>query len=153
MPKSDEKNENFPNTISMSQFTRKSTRRNSNFSLSHPHSTGSSTRDRCDSFPMTRNRTTSDSTPTHSQMPPHNGNYANNNNNNNSMPPPKRPVSMNYGSQRYGNSPPNNSSPISPPSCSESDASSASIDETDGFIHSMTPEDHANHHLREYHRK
>lgn len=115
------------------------------------YSTGSSTRDRCDSFPMTRNRTTSDSTPTHSQIPQHNGNYANNNiNNNNSMPPPRRPVSMSYSSQRYGNSPPNNSSPISPPSCSESDASSsASIDETDGFMHPMTPDDHGSH-LREY---
>lgn len=60
------------------------------------------------------------------------------------MPPPRRPVSMSYGSQRYGNSPPNNSSPISPASCSESDASSASIDETDGFIQSMQLEEHGN---------
>lgn len=109
-------------------------------------------RDRCDSFPMTmtRNRTTSDSTPTHSQVPPHNSNYVNSNNN--SMPPPRRPVSMSCQSHRYGNSPPNNSSPISPPSCSESDASSASIDETDGFIQSMTPEDHGNH-MRDYLKK
>lgn len=111
-----------------------------------------STRERCDSFPLTRIRTTSDTTPTHSQTPQQNGNYANNNNNtinnNISMPPPRRPVSMSYASQRYGNSPPNNSSPISPPSCSESDASSASIDETDGFIHSMTLEEHGN--LRDY---
>lgn len=105
---------------------------------------GSSTRERCDSFPLTRNRTTSDTTPTHTQIPHQNGNYANNN-----MPPPRRPVSMFHGSQRYGNSPPNNSSPISPPSCSKSDASSASIDEPDGFIQPMTPEEHGNH-LREY---
>ncbi|KAL7042953.1 hypothetical protein ACKWTF_001339 [Chironomus riparius] len=114
-----------------------------------------STRERCDSFPLTRIRTTSDTTPTHSQTPQQNGNYANNNNNtinnNISMPPPRRPVSMSYASQRYGNSPPNNSSPISPPSCSESDASSASIDETDGFIHSMTLEEHGN--LRDYQKK
>jgi hypothetical protein len=88
---------------------------------------------------LTKNRTTSETTPTHSQIPQQNGNYANNNNN--SMPPPRRPVSMMYGSQRYGNSPPNNSSPISPPSCSESDASSASIDEPDGF-HPMALDEH-----------
>ncbi|XP_070492390.1 insulin receptor substrate 1-like isoform X6 [Chironomus tepperi] len=117
-----------------------------------PSGSSASTRERCDSFPLTRIRTTSDTTPTHSQTPQQNGNYANNNNNtinnNISMPPPRRPVSMSYASQRYGNSPPNNSSPISPPSCSESDASSASIDETDGFIHSMTLEEHGN--LRDY---
>ncbi|CAH1709595.1 unnamed protein product [Chironomus riparius] len=138
---------------SPSQLRKK--RQHHNVMTASLRSSSASTRERCDSFPLTRIRTTSDTTPTHSQTPQQNGNYANNNNNtinnNISMPPPRRPVSMSYASQRYGNSPPNNSSPISPPSCSESDASSASIDETDGFIHSMTLEEHGN--LRDYQKK
>lgn len=108
-----------------------------------------STRDRCDSLTLTRTRTNSDSSSNASIQPqlhslPHqNGNY--NNNNNNIMAPPKkipsRPLS-NVFTQR--NSPPNKSSPLSPPSASystESDGSSISIDETD-FPHHITTDDH-----------
>lgn len=102
-----------------------------------------SSRDRSDSFTLSRTRTNSDSTSNTSTPIPHqNGNI---NYNNNIMPPPKkipgRPCSTIF-SQR--NSPPNNSSPLSPPSASystESDGSSISIDEPD-FPQHMTPEDH-----------
>lgn len=69
------------------------------------------------------------------------------------MPPPRsipgfgilnRPHSM-YNHNRLPNhSPPVNSSPLSPPSgaySTESEGSSYSIDETDGFTPSMTPEE------------
>ncbi len=68
--------------------------------------------------------------------------------NNNSMPPPKsvpsmsvRPHSM-YNKYGSSHSPPVHSSPMSPPYSTESDGSSISIDEPDGFSHhSLTPED------------
>lgn len=96
------------------------------------------TRERCDSLTMTRTRTNSDSSTSTCNVPvPH----QNGNNNNNSMPPPKkipgRPLS-NVFTQR---SSPTSNSPLSPPSYSESDGSSVSIDETD-FSHQMTPDDH-----------
>lgn len=95
---------------------------------------------------MTRTRTNSDSStstfnaPQLQSIPHQNGNVGYNNNNN-SMPPPKkipgRPLS-NVFTQR---SSPTNNSPLSPPSYSESDGSSVSIDETD-FPHQMTPDEH-----------
>ncbi|XP_059618387.1 insulin receptor substrate 2-B [Phlebotomus argentipes] len=92
-------------------------------------------RERCDSLPS-RNRAISES----SQQ------------NNTSMPPPRsipsnRPHSM-YN--RHSNSPPVNSCPLSPSgACSESDGSSLSIDETDGFGQSLTPDEYG-HHFRSY---
>jgi insulin receptor substrate 1 len=95
-------------------------------------------RERCDSLPTSRNRTNSEHNPQNPIV-------------NTTMPPPRsipsmtsmRPHSM-Y-SHRYSNSPPVNSYPLSPPSgaCStESDGSSLSIDETDGFmVHSSTPDE------------
>lgn len=111
------------------------------------HLTGSqSSRDRSESFSganVPRTRTNSDSSSnasTKTQLfSQQNGNikYLNNN-----MPPPttipNRPRS--YFNPR--NSPPHNSSPLSPPSTSystESDGSSISIDETD-FSHKITDE-------------
>ncbi|KAG5674494.1 hypothetical protein PVAND_004457 [Polypedilum vanderplanki] len=135
---------NANNVSSPSQLQLRKKRQHHNVMTASLRSSTGLTRERCDSFPLTtRLRTTSDTTPTHSQIPQQNGNYANNNNNNSMPPPARRPVSMMYTSQqqRYGNSPPNNSSPISPPSCSESDASSASIDEPDGF-HPMAMDEH-----------
>lgn len=123
------------------------------------HSTGSQApRERSDSLNMTRIRTNSDSSSNASNQPqlqslPHqNGTFNYNNNyNNNSMPPPKkipgRPLS-NVFAQR--SSPPNNQSPLSPPSASystESDGSSISIDETD-FPHQMTPDEH--HYMKDF---
>ncbi|XP_055684141.1 insulin receptor substrate 2 isoform X5 [Lutzomyia longipalpis] len=92
-------------------------------------------RERCDSLPS-RNRAISES----SQQ------------NNTSMPPPRsipsnRPHSM-YN--RHSNSPPVNSCPLSPSgACSESDGSSLSIDETDGFGHSLTPDEYC-HQFQRY---
>ncbi|XP_055710407.1 insulin receptor substrate 2-B isoform X6 [Phlebotomus papatasi] len=92
-------------------------------------------RERCDSLPS-RNRAISES----SQQ------------NNTSMPPPRsipsnRPHSM-YN--RHSNSPPVNSCPLSPSgACSESDGSSLSIDETDGFGQSLTPDEYG-HHFQRY---
>uniref|UniRef100_A0A6B2EA43 Insulin receptor substrate 1 n=1 Tax=Phlebotomus kandelakii TaxID=1109342 RepID=A0A6B2EA43_9DIPT len=92
-------------------------------------------RERCDSLPS-RNRAISES----SQQ------------NNTSMPPPRsipsnRPHSM-YN--RHSNSPPVNSCPLSPSgACSESDGSSLSIDETDGFGQSLTPDEYS-HHFQRY---
>lgn len=88
-------------------------------------------RERCDSLPS-RNRTTSETMHTNLQ--------------NTSMPPPRsipslsRPHSM-Y-TQRHSHSPPVHAIPLSPSAgCSESDGSSLSIDETDGYTHSITPDE------------
>lgn len=101
-------------------------------------------RERCDSLPS-RNRSTSETI--HQQnisMPP---------------PPPRvptsgltRPHSM-YN--RHSNSPPplhpGQHVPLSPSAaCSESDGSSLSIDETDGYSHSVTPDEVSNFGLRYY---
>lgn len=93
-------------------------------------------RERCDSLP-TRNRTTSETIHQNLSMPP---------------PPPRipsgRPHSM-YN--RHSNSPPLNAGPLSPSTgCSESDGSSLSIDETDGYSHSITPDEGHNFGTRYY---
>lgn len=86
-------------------------------------------RERCDSLPS-RNRTISETSNQSIQMPPPR-----------TVPPTaNRPHSM-Y-THRHSHSPPVNSCTLSPSGgCSESDGSSLSIDETDGYGHSMTPED------------
>lgn len=96
-----------------------------------------STRERCDSLTLTRTRTNSDSSTNTFNSPQ----LQSTSHQNGNMPPPKkipnRPISNIYNQR----SSPTNNSPLSPPSYSESDGSSVSIDETD-FPHQMTPDDH-----------
>ncbi|XP_055548984.1 mucin-5AC isoform X2 [Wyeomyia smithii] len=99
-------------------------------------------RDRCDSLPS-RNRTTSETSTHQQQLIMNSG----------GMPPPRtipsasfnRPHSMVVSRQSHSHSPPVHSSPLSPPStgaCSTgSDGSSLSIDETDSFVGSLTPDE------------
>lgn len=94
------------------------------------HITGSAIgRERCDSLPS-RNRTTSETIHQNLSMPP---------------PPPRMPTGLNRPHSmynRHSNSPPLNAGPLSPSTgCSESDGSSLSIDETDGYSHSITPDE------------
>lgn len=107
----------------------------------------SSSRDRSESFSVPsvpRTRTNSDSSSNATTL--HNGNFKNYNlYNNNSMMPPPTTIPMRPRTVYHTrNSPPHNSSPLSPPATTystESDGSSISIDETD-FLHKMTPDDH-----------
>ncbi|XP_053694645.1 insulin receptor substrate 1 [Sabethes cyaneus] len=99
-------------------------------------------RERCDSLPS-RNRTTSETSTHQQQLIMNSG----------GMPPPRtipsasfnRPHSMVVSRQSHSHSPPVHSSPLSPPStgaCSTgSDGSSLSIDETDSFVGSLTPDE------------
>lgn len=99
-------------------------------------------RERCDSLPS-RNRTTSETSTHQQQLIMSSG----------GMPPPRtipsasftRPHSMVVSRQSHSHSPPVHPSPLSPPStgaCSTgSDGSSLSIDETDSFIGSSTPDE------------
>lgn len=93
-------------------------------------------RERCDSLPS-RNRSTSETMHGPST-----------NLQNTSMPPPRsipslnRPHSMYTQRHSHSHSPPVHTIPLSPSAgCSESDGSSLSIDETDGYTHSITPDE------------
>ncbi|CAO1363365.1 unnamed protein product [Diamesa hyperborea] len=107
--------------------------------------TAASSRERCDSFPsIGRTRTISE---TSSEPPQPNQPQAIHNLNNNMPPPSKIPGrTQSMYNHRYNSSqsPPVNSSPLSPPSgaysTEESGGSSISIDEVDGF--GRTPEEH-----------
>ncbi|XP_055635740.1 mucin-12 isoform X2 [Toxorhynchites rutilus septentrionalis] len=98
-------------------------------------------RERCDSLPS-RNRTTSETSGHQQQLIMNSG----------GMPPPRtipsgsftRPQSMVVSRQSHSHSPPVYSSPLSPPSTgiyTGSDGSSLSIDETDSFVGSLTPDE------------
>ncbi|CAO1310205.1 unnamed protein product [Diamesa serratosioi] len=106
--------------------------------------TAASSRERCDSFPsIGRTRTISE---TSSEPPQPNQPQVIHNINNNMPPPSKIPGRTQSMYNRYNSSqsPPVNSSPLSPPSgaysTEESGGSSISIDEVDGF--GRTPEEH-----------